>query len=181
VTGGLFLTLYCARYLLPFAFIAVLAWIKIMEARSPVKRWVRSATIAFSALLSICLSIADYQYVGAEKRIAFDLKEEYGNRAVYFQGRLGYLYYMHKAGFRSLTSSGAEVASGDVLIRNCISHDDAALFSDTADLVALKEFRYPVLPLRTLSGRAGFYGNDRLPYAWVSDPATRIFRVYGKK
>jgi hypothetical protein len=181
VTGGLFLTLYCVRYLLPFAFIAVIAWTKILDAGRLDKRWVWSVVIAVSALLSIVLSISDYQYVNAEKRIALDLKKEYGDRNVYFKGRLGYLYYMHKSGFHYFSSFETKVKSGDLLVWNCASHDDASLFADTADLVARREFRYPVYPLRTMTGRAGFYGNDRLPYAWVGDPAARIFRVYEKK
>jgi hypothetical protein len=179
--GGLFLTLYCTRYLLPFAFIAVLVWVKILESSPPAKRWVWNVTIAVSAIISISLSIADYQYVDAEQRIASDLREKYGTHTVYFQGRLGYLYYMHKAGFSSFPATGAVIKSGDLLVQNCASNDDRALFIDTTGLVAIDEFRYPVFPLRTLTGRAGFYGNDRLPYAWVSDPGARIFRVYGKK
>jgi hypothetical protein len=181
VAGGLFLTLYCTRYLLPFAFIAVLAWIKLMEAGPLAKRWVWSVTIAVSVLLSIALSVADYQYVDAEKRIAANLREEFGNRTVFFQGRLGYLYYMHKAGFCSFPSTGTGIKSGNLLVRNCDSHDDAALFIDTTAIIAKDEFRYPIFPLRTLTGRAGFYGNDRLPYAWVSDPKSRVFLVYERK
>jgi hypothetical protein len=32
-----------------------------------------------------------------------------------------------------------------------------------------------------MTGRAGFYGDDRLPYAWVTSPEERLFFVYRKK
>jgi len=178
--GGLFLTLYCTRYLLPFVFIPILFISSVID-RYASRKWVWPMVLLASIITSLMLSIGDYQYAWGEKEVAIDLKKRFEDRPLYFQGRLGYLYYMDKAGFSSLPFPGKEPQSGDFVVRNCANNDDASLFRDTASFSLVQEYRYPLFPLRTMTGRAGFYGNDRLPYAWVSEPKDRIFRVYRKK
>jgi 4-amino-4-deoxy-L-arabinose transferase-like glycosyltransferase len=183
VAGGVFLTLYASRYMLPFVFLGVLALTKLIDAlpdqrtRKPV--WY--AMIALSATASIILSVFSFQFADADRRCAEDLKKLYPNSRVFFNGRLGYLYYFDKAGFESLQCSPHKTATGDILIRNPVYKDDARFFNDVSRLDQVSELRYPLLPLRSVGGRAGFYGDDRLPYAWATMPKFRTFLLYEKK
>lgn len=177
IVGGLFLTLYASRYLLPFAVIPVLVIASIVD-RYAAKKWIWAALIALNSIIAVLLSIGDYQYAAAEKQVAVDVRERFGNERVHFKGRLGYLHYMHQAGFLAASTEGNDIRPGDLLVRNESNQDDATLFSDTARLQPVVELDYPLFPMRTMTGRAGFYGNDRLPYAWITKPSVRVFRVY---
>lgn len=181
IMGGLFLTLYAVRYLLPFAFVALLVLTAGMSAL-PVawpKRVLWYAMILCSAVISILLSIGDYQLAGAEKRIAEAMTQQYPGTRVYYAGRMGYLHYMDKAGFMSLLGHHRDsIMPGDLMIRNTAFNDDSRFFHDTSHLSLVREIRFPLPVLRTMTGRAGFYGNDRLPYALVSHPHDRVFEVY---
>jgi 4-amino-4-deoxy-L-arabinose transferase-like glycosyltransferase len=184
VAGG-FLTLYASRYLLPVVFVFVLFLAVLMDSldlRIP-KRHIWAVVIATCAVLSAGLSVSDYQFVNAERRVADDLRTRFPDAAakVFYAGRLGYLYYADRAGFVNATASPAAPRSGDILVKNSLSHDDSHLFTDTTQLTALAPLRYPLFPLRAMTGRAGFYGNDRLPFAWITSPNYRIFYVYRKK
>jgi len=168
---------------LPFVFIPVIICASMID-RFPAafpRQLIWTIVIALTATTSLFLSLSDYQYARADKRVAADVKATYKDQRVFFKGRLGYLYYMHAVGSIALPAAHTTPLSGDVLVRNCASNDDAALFKDTAALVPVDTFQYPLFSLRTLTGRAGFYGNDRLPFAWVSQPAKRIFFVYRYK
>ena len=180
VVGGLFLTLYASRYLLPIVFIGVLFYASFID-RLPVRiprRPVWAVMIVVSAFMSLVLSMSDFQLVNAERRVAQDVRKLYPDKRVCFSGRLGYLYYMNKAGCTSLTVAHDPLKAGDILVQNCAFGEDAEFFAPPADLTLVRELHYPLLPLRTMTGRAGFYGNDRLPYAWVGSPADRVFRLF---
>lgn len=180
VFGGLFLGSYESRYLLPYLFIAVIffAWIIEQVPLTRIQRPLWIAGILSTAAISLLLSIADYQYVDAERRVADDVKNSYPGKNVFYSGRLGYLYYMDRAGFKSLNVAGKSLRPGDILVRNCNSSDDSFFFTSLKNISVIRELHYPIIPFRTIGGRSGFYGCDRLPYAWVSKPADRAFRIY---
>jgi hypothetical protein len=85
---------------------------------------------------------------------------------------------MDKAGFLSLSLFKDSLKTGDLLVQNCFSKDDGAFFLQTNELFLLEDLHYPLIPIRTLGGRSGFYGLDRLPFAWNTVPADREFKVY---
>jgi 4-amino-4-deoxy-L-arabinose transferase-like glycosyltransferase len=183
VLGGGFLTLYSSRYLLPIVFVFVLFLATLVEAMNKglSKKIVWITLIASSAVVSVLLAISDYQFVNAERRAASDVRRLYPHEQVYYSGRLGYLYYADRAGFTSMLSGRATPQGGDILLKNPVSHDDACFFTDTTQLALLAKLRYPMIPFRAMTGRAGFYGDDRLPYAWVTSPEDRVFLLYRKK
>jgi 4-amino-4-deoxy-L-arabinose transferase-like glycosyltransferase len=182
IVGGLFLTLYASRYSLPFIFILIIMAAKTAEQFLPVgsqKNFWKIA-IGFSLALSIMMSVSDYQIVNAEKQAASAIRKKYPDDEVFFKGRLGYLYYMHHAGAKSLTSRENRPGNGNLVVRNCFyEKDDGDFFSENASrLQLIDSLVYPVFPFRTIGGRAGFYGNDRLPFAWVQTPKYRLFQIF---
>ena len=180
VIGGLFLTTYESRYTLPFVFIAVIFIARLLERfpSTSFKQAVWGICILSSAMLSIVLSVADYQYANADRLAATAIQKRFPSQTTYYFGRLGYLYYMDKAGFLSLSLFRDSLKTGDLLVQNCFSKDDGAFFSQTNDLFLLEDLHYSLIPIRTLGGRSGFYGLDRLPFAWSTVPADREFKVY---
>ena len=180
IVGGMFLGSYESRYMLPFVFIVIIFFARLIERFPNVvfKRALWVICLLSSAVLSMILSVADYQYAHADRCVATDIQKQFPDQKTYFSGRLGYLYYMDKAGFLSLHLYRDSLKTGDLLVRNCFSNDDAAFFSQTNILFLLKDLHYPLIPLRTLGGRSGFYGCDRLPFAWSTVPPDREFKVY---
>jgi hypothetical protein len=180
IVGGLFLTLYASRYMLPMVFLGVFACVQLIDRlpEAVPRRLVWGIVIAVSALVSIALSRSDYQLVDAERRIAVDVRETFPRDRIWFSGRLGYLYYMDKAGCMSLTVPHDSIRSGDLLVKNCAFPEDAEFFTPGSNLTLIAERRYPLSPFLTMTGRAGFYGNDRLPYAFVFGSSERLFQIF---
>ena len=176
--GGLFLTLYAVRYALPMAFVFILWLIMVVEQLKNIRfeRIIVATAIGSSILLSLMLSLSDYQVADAECRIAQDVKQDYPLAQAYFRGRLGYLYYMKQAGFSDIRVDEDRYVPGDVFVINGLYKTDHG-FIDGHHLALHKTYRYPLFPLRTIGGRAGFYGHDRLPYAYVR-PSEYQFLIY---
>ena len=180
IIGGVFLTLYVVRYTLSFIFIPILFFIRTLEttlASQQQRRFWRIA-LPVTLALSLMLSVSDYLIVNAEKRIADDVTRRYPKTNVFYKGRLGYLYYMHKAGCSSLTAQ-KPLKQGDLVVENCFYRDDVDFFNaNRTSLHLIDSCTYPLFPLCTIGGRAGFYGNDRLPYALNTFNNCRKFRLY---
>jgi hypothetical protein len=180
IVGGMFLGSYESRYMLPFVFIVIIFFARLIERFPNVvfKRALWVICLLSSAVLSMILSVADYQYAHADRLAARDIQKQFPAQKTYYFGRLGYLYYMDKSGFRNLSLFRDSLKTGDLLVRNCFSGDDGAFFLQTKNLALIKDLHYPLIPIRTLGGRSGFYGCDRLPFAWSTSPADREFKVY---
>jgi hypothetical protein len=182
LVGGLFLTLYAARYLLPALFPALLAFSLLIESAATgiSKKAAWYTVLVTSAVLAAALSVSDYQLAAANKRIASELKTHVPGRTVHYAGRLGYLYYMDKEGFSGLNCGGAAVSPGDIIVRNAASGDDMRFVSGYLQQSAkLSRIEYPVFALRTMGRRAGFYGNDRLPYdLWKKPVFFEVFEAH---
>jgi hypothetical protein len=183
IIGGGFLTLYSSRYLLPVIFACVLSLALLVDSleKRISKKLIWATLIGTSATLSVLLSISDYQFVNAERRVAADILRLYPHAKTYYCGRLGYMYYADRAGFVNLLLPQAAPTANDILLKNTAFGDDSRFFTDTTSLALLAELHYPMIPLRAMTGRAGFYGDDRLPYAWVTRPKDRVFCVHRKK
>jgi 4-amino-4-deoxy-L-arabinose transferase-like glycosyltransferase len=183
IVGGGFLTLYAARYLLPAVFPCILFLASVIDSlgkRIP-KKIVWAVLILSSATVSALLSISDYQFVRAERLVAQDIRAEFPKENVFYSGRLGYLYYADRAGFYNLMDDARSPAAGDIVLRNTAFYDDARYFTDTTKYSLVADLRYPLFPLRTMTGREGFYGDDRLPYALILPSKDREFLVYRKR
>ncbi|MBD3420033.1 MAG: phospholipid carrier-dependent glycosyltransferase [Chitinivibrionales bacterium] len=179
VIGGLFLTLYATRYMLPFTFAGILAIGLLLRHKSFILPGRKIIQIAFvlSLMISLPLALSDYQIASAEKRIARDISELSISGEVFYAGRLGYLYYMHQAGFTNAEFT-KEVTSGDYFVKNMFYDDDADAHAGISHLLTRrKSFLYDIVALTTLGGYAGFYGNDRVPY-WIVPQHAYRFVLY---
>ena len=137
------------------------------------------ASVIFPIIVSLMLSVADYRIVDAEKRVASDIKNAFPAQPVYYAGRLGYHYYMHKAGFIYYDGDTGNLKKDALAAKNVLGGDDAPLIeANRPRLSPVKRFSYALFPLSTIGGRAGFYGYDRLPYAWIGIAPMRVFLVY---
>jgi hypothetical protein len=185
LAGGLFLTLYAVRYLLPVVFVFILISAVLIERSFlPKYRPIAWGTIlAGSILISITLSIGDYQLADVNRKIVAELKASYPGKSVNYCGRLGYLYYMHSAGFNNLIDSEGSLMRGDIFVRNLYVSGDGEFYARLKDrLKKIREIQYPLFPLRTWGATAGFYGHNRLPFALVSYPCRfEIYEVTGNE
>lgn len=184
IAGGLILYSYASRYSLPYAFIIIICL--VLTAQQVLKqneyRWFITLSMVCSLLFSISLSMSDYQIVSSEKSAANEVTARYPDQHIFYKGRLGYLHYMFRSGANSLTNHHLQPQTGDIVVRNCFNSDDADFFINHHENIQLIDsLKYPLFPLRTIGGRAGFYGGERLPFAWVSKPSKRLFEIYRVK
>lgn len=172
VLGGLFLTLYAVRYTLPFAFIMIIAFqLIVLEQNKISKHLIYKATISFSLLISIGLSISDYQISDANRSFAEEIKRiNVDQKSVYYQGRLGYLYYMNHANFIYFEQNKHQFQDGDLILKNTYFSGDGELLEVVKNNIEkIEVFTFPLFNLITKGGVSGFYGYDRLPY-WIVHP-----------
>lgn len=184
--GGPFLTLYAVRYTLPFAFIIIIAFQMLLEKQDKFRhKTVYYIAIIISLTISISLAISDYQISGANRRVAKEVTR-LGDKdqKLYFQGRLGYLYYMYNEGFTYFEKDKHQLKYGDLLLKNYYYSGDRELFEvakDDIEKVAI--FCYPLFNFVTKGGKSGFYGYDRLPYWYIPSEKSKreytLFRYIG--
>lgn len=180
--GGPFLTLYAVRYTLLFGFLTIYALqLLIQHQRFVSKKLIYVSTIVISLIISIGLSISDYQICGANRRVVEEVRRLKGDdQKVYFQGRLGYLYYMNKAGFVYFDKEIHNLKEGDLLLRNHYFSGDGGLFSHVRGKIEkVAEFNYPIFRLVPKGGKSGFYGYNRLSYWFLKKKqAKRAYTLY---
>lgn len=178
LVGGPFLTLYAVRYTLPFAFITIITLQMMLIHTNYNHRRVYLITAMISLAISFSLSISDYQISGANKNVVKEVaKLKTWDKKLYYQGRLGYLYYMYNAGFIYFEKEKQKLENGDLLLRNHYFSGDRVLFEIAGDKIEkITEFNYPLFPIVTKGGKSGFYGYDRLPYWYL--PLSKAKRTY---
>jgi len=178
--GGLFLTLYASRYMLTFTFLGIftLVWMLEQINSTKIKQFFYYSIIISSLTISLLLAIFSMQFAYADKNAALEVLNKYKGYNIFYGGRMGYLYYFNKAGFKNLLFE--KPALEDILVKNAYSSDDNIFFKNMK-LDSIEHIKYNLIPLRSIGGRAGFYGNDRLPFAWICEPKEKIFMVYKKK
>jgi hypothetical protein len=165
-----------ARYLL-----TVLPPLLLLLARTPLPQGRVGLAVAASALVSLLLGAADYEYAEAYRTFARGLPPE---TRVWFTGDWGFRRYMEEGGHRYLLSSNASPAVGERIVepRTAGLHDFAPGLRGRLEHVESVEFpgRLPVR-LMSAEAKAGFYshGWGLLPFAVSSGPLETfdVFRV----
>lgn len=183
VIGGFFLTSYTLRYLLPVAFVVILILSQVIIFNVRPKRIsaVFITTVLTSAAVSLILSIGNFQIAEAQRRVARDLTQHYPGKKIFYNGRLGYLYYMRKAGFHNLYYTPEKPKPGDLMVRNYFpptKDDDRFFLSGTYNLKKVREFQYPLLVMAMRGTTENYLGYTRLPYALRLPAGPRRFLVY---
>ena len=182
ILGGGFLTCYETRYLLPFIF-ALFAGFSVFiheNFNSVQARFLFGISIVTSLTLSIMLSISEARNSALPELLCKELRL-YNSGSIKYAGRLDYLYYMHRAGFK-YCAAGDSLYKGNLILRNCQNNDDAYLFNYPGKIYTpVDTFSFTLFPIATIGKRAGFYGDDRLPYLICGIDTKRRFILYQVK
>ncbi len=184
LAAGLFVGTMAARYLLPMLFVATLS-VPLLIDMTPLSdssmRRLWMIIIGSTLLSSAGLAVSDYLYVDAERRVAVDIRRSFPKDNIWYMGRLGYLYYMHRIGGSFFGARSVKAQTGDIFVINTYNNDDKAMLNCGGEFKELKSFSYPLPMIRTMGKGAGFYGCDRIPYSIVTRPRRREFIVLRKE
>lgn len=180
LAGGLFLTLYAARYLSPVLLPLFMGFAVILKSVdfTALRRFVLPGTAAASLVLSVLLSVGDVIHASIPYRLSRDVSRRYDPNRIRYAGRLGYLYYMNRAGLRYCLRSESP-SHGDYVLHASSNPDDAYLLENNEyTLTPVDTFTYRLFPLSTMGGRAGFYGDDRLPYSLLFGSRELVYYLF---
>jgi hypothetical protein len=176
------------RYLLPLAPPVVLLAARGLESLSRGNRrtfaFISCAAVLTTLLLSLPVAIADYDRAESYRSIAREVRERYTSpgRTIWFDGDLGFGYYMKKEGFSVIKPDDDSPEPGDIIIWANLAHAwdlSPSLMerSTIADTIQV----YGRLPLVTLNykDQSGMYGHRQvmLPYAFTRDFSEMFFVI----
>lgn len=149
------------------------------------------ATAAYSA----ALAHADYQFAEVYRRLAQEIRHDYGSntgatdgssRRVWFTGEWGFRYYMEKAGARILPRTATGPEAGDIIVKPYVASPWVTLYDagEYTDLLEQRQARIDT-PIRLLdfSSHAGFYstGWGILPFSLTGGEPWEWFNVFQVK
>ena len=170
------------RYILPLVPFGLLVIGEELTHLSARHRTIFLVTAVCSgALFSLCLSIGDYQQCEADRCLPAALeKKGYSPSQTWYYGRMSYDWYLAAAGFNNLRADSARPHDNAYLVDESIPGDynAAAMVCGGFTLVPLDTIRFFDWPFRTMGYRAGFYGNDRLPYTIRTGVPQKEYLVY---
>ena len=128
------------------------------------------------------MAIADYDRAESYRTIAREVGERYTapGRTIWFDGELGFRYYMEKAGFRMLGPEDDSPQPGDIIIWANLAHAwdlnprllARSRLSDSIEI----DGRLPVVTLN-FKDESGMYGHRQvmLPFAFTRDFSELFF------
>ncbi|MFW6244876.1 MAG: ArnT family glycosyltransferase [Fibrobacterota bacterium] len=180
LVGGLFLTLYAARYLTPVLLPLFIGFAVILRSvdSTDLRRFVLPGTVAASLVLTVLLSVGDVIHASIPEKLSREVSRRYDPDRIRYAGRLGYLYYMDRAGMRYCLRGESPVLGEYVLHASVNPDDDYLLKSSEYTLTPVDTFTYQLFPLSTFGGRAGFYGDDRLPYSFLLGSREWVYYLF---
>lgn len=176
------------RYLLPLAAPVVLLAARGLESLSRDKHrplaLIGSTAVLATLMLSLPVAIADYDRAESYRTIAREVGEHYAapGRTIWYDGDLGFGYYMKKEGFSVIRPDDDSPEPGDIIIWANLAHAwdlspgvmERSTISDTIQI-------YGRLPLVTLNHKdqSGIYGHRQvmLPYAFTRDFSEMFFVI----
>lgn len=134
-----------------------------------------------AVLLSLLVSLADYQLANSARAAATTIKDKFGNspaRTIWFQGHWGFQYYAQANGFRAFDSMHSQTRPGDLIVLPANNTNLKPIPPDSVERVATIEM--PVLPWIATMNRgdgAGFYTNifGPLPFAFGPVPPEKYY------
>lgn len=176
------------RYLLPLAPPVVLLAARGLESLSRGNRrtfvFISCAVVLTTLLLSLPVAIADYDRAESYRSTARDVRERYAapGRTIWFDGDLGFGYYMKKEGFSVIRPDDDSPEPGDIIIWANLAHawDLSPSLMERSTIVDTIQV-YGRLPLVTLNykDQSGLYGHRQvmLPYAFTRDFSEMFFVI----
>jgi hypothetical protein len=136
---------------------------------------------AAAALLSLLVTLADYQLANSARAAATTIREKFSgssSRTIWFQGHWGFQYYAEGNGLRAFDSIRSQASSGDLIVLPFNNTNLSFIPPDQAERLTIIEM--PVFPvLATMSGTvgAGFYTEllGPLPFAFGAVPPEKYY------
>jgi hypothetical protein len=111
------------------------------------------------------------------QKLCIELKN-YETDKVRFAGRMGYLYYLNRAGFKYL-APGESPEDDQYIIQEYMGKDDSYLQEYPGKIFTpVDTFLFKYFPFSTVGNRAGFHGDDRLPYALLEKNTEKKYVLY---
>jgi len=168
-----------ARALLPMAPAVAVLLLRRIEAVAP------SAKLQWfflpAALLSVLVTVADYQLANSARAAAVMIKEKFGATqaaTVWFQGHWGFQYYAEANGLRAYDSTRSQLQPGDLMVLPFNNTNLVPIPKEKAERLTILEL--PVLPWLTTMSRpmgAGFYMDilGPLPFAFGAVPPEKYY------
>lgn len=205
VFGGFVNWTLNARALLPMVPAVAILAVRRLDAIAT-SQLGRPAQVAFclgASAYSILVCIGDYQFAGTAREFVNDVRGDLDSvdGTVWYDGHLGFQYYMHEAGYKALDFTPGtgdlapedmfrsaelileQTAPGDMLI----TWQNLALMKapPRAHVASQKELFYSGatwISIYDSEQRTGFYGNPKLllPYRFGNAPSQE-FRLYELK
>lgn len=194
-----------ARALLPMVPAVAIVIVRRIEALESVRmgRVGEVMLVTMAVVLSLAVGYGDYTFAGASRSFAADIHEEMQNvdGTVWYDGHLGFQWYMHRAGYQALDfypssddDTDEEQINGPENVLEVASPGDVLIGWQNANLMksppgnridSMESYSYPGSSLASTFDSArntGFYGKPTilLPYRLGQAPPQR-FRVYHLK
>jgi 4-amino-4-deoxy-L-arabinose transferase-like glycosyltransferase len=168
-----------ARSILPMAPAVAILLLRRIEtvAASTKLNWF----FATAALVSLLVTLADYQLANSARAAATTISEKFANSAVttvWFQGHWGFQYYAQVKGLRAFDSAHSQVRRGDLIVLPFNNTNLIPIPSDKTELLTIIEV--PVFPWIATMGKAagaGFYMDvlGPLPFAVGAVPPEKYY------
>jgi 4-amino-4-deoxy-L-arabinose transferase-like glycosyltransferase len=136
---------------------------------------------AAAALLSLLVSLADYQLANSARAAAMTIKGTFSNSSaatVWFQGHWGFQYYAQASGLRAFDSAHSQVLPGDLMVLPFNNTNLIPIPKDRAERLTVIEL--PVFPCVSTMSKAvgaGFYMDllGPLPFAFGAVPTEKYY------
>jgi 4-amino-4-deoxy-L-arabinose transferase-like glycosyltransferase len=168
-----------ARSILPMAPAVAILLLRRIEtvAASTKLNWF----FATAALLSLLVSLADYQLANSARAAATTIKEKFGNSSaatVWFQGHWGFQYYAQANGLRAFDSTHSQVRPGDLMVLPFNNTNLIPIPKDKAERLTIIELpAFPWITTMSKTVGAGFYMDilGPLPFAFGAVPAEKYY------
>jgi len=143
---------------------------KIDQLTRATQIWCIALSFILSAVLSILVTISDYNLANINRQVAHDIVREYKNatRTIWFQGHWGFQYYMEEYGAKSVDIPSMLIAPNDILIIPL--NNTSTRFIRARELHFIKKIeKKSLLWISTMNVRsgAGFYSSLTGPLPFV--------------
>jgi 4-amino-4-deoxy-L-arabinose transferase-like glycosyltransferase len=164
-----------ARSLLPIMPAAAILVVRRLERENPtaIKRSWWWCPLILSAVVSLCVAAADFDFADSAKTAARQIMAQYQpvTRQVWFEGHWGFQYYMKKFGARPIEYASTTLQIGDILVAPPNNSNVAPPAAKDAELLAAAEFAACswLGTIRPDQG-AGFYDAQFGPLPFVAGP-----------
>jgi 4-amino-4-deoxy-L-arabinose transferase-like glycosyltransferase len=168
-----------ARSILPMAPAVAILLLRRIETITPSVKlhWF----FATAALLSLLVTLADYQLANSARAAAITIKEKFGgspSKTIWFQGHWGFQYYAEANGLHAYDSKQSQVGAGDLMVLPFNNTNLVPIPKDKADRLTIIEL--PALPCLATMNKAvgaGFYMDllGPLPFAFGAVPSEKYY------